>query len=172
MEGPSPVAWQRYLAAGPDSRAEYIDGTIVRSPFPSRKHQTACRRLANLLEDGLPQGYDGVVEWAWKPAADEFGPDVMVLPSTDEQVRYTGTPVLCVEVLSTNRAADLVVKAAKYAAAGVDQYWVVDTLDETLTAFERDVDAYRLALVVATDEPKRVGFGAGEVTIDMGALFR
>ncbi|WP_375430474.1 Uma2 family endonuclease [uncultured Friedmanniella sp.] len=166
------ASWEDYLALGEDVRAEYIDGSIVMSPFPSRKHQTACRRLANLMEADLPEGYDVVIEWGWKPGDDEFGPDVMVFPTTDEEVRFTGTPLLCVEVLSTNRAADLVVKAAKYAAAGVDHYWVVDTADETLTAFVREGDAYRLALVIENSAPQRVAYGAGEVTIDTGALFR
>lgn len=166
------ATWEDYLALGEDVRAEYIDGIIVMSPFPSRKHQTACRRLANLLEADLPDGYDVVMEWGWKPGPDEFGPDVMVFPRTDEDVRFTGTPVLCVEVLSTNRAADLVVKAAKYAAAGVDHYWVVDTADESLSAFERVGDAYRLTLVVGPGAQAQVGYGPGAVDVDTGGLFQ
>ncbi len=44
----------------------------------------------------------------------------MVYPDTEETTRFTGTPVLCVEVLSSNRATDLVVKTTRYAALGVD----------------------------------------------------
>lgn len=34
--------------------------------------------------------------------------------------------MLAVEVLSTDRAADLIRKHAKYAATGMERYWVVD----------------------------------------------
>jgi len=50
----------------------------------------------------------------------------MVFADVDEQVRYTGTPELVVEVLSSDRAADMIRKAAKYAAAGLERYWVID----------------------------------------------
>lgn len=64
--------------------------------------------------------------WSWRPTADEFIPDLMVFDETDEDVRYAGVPHLVVEVLSTDRAADLLRKERKYAAAGVPHYWVVD----------------------------------------------
>ncbi len=66
-------------------------------------------------------------DWSWKPTDDEFIPDLVVFDATDENVRYTGMPHLVVEVLSTDRAADLLRKAHKYAASGVPFYWVVDT---------------------------------------------
>jgi Uma2 family endonuclease len=74
----------------------------------------------------VPDEVEVVQDWSWKPAADEFIPDLMVFDATDENVRYTGTPHLVVEVLSTDRAADLLRKAHKYAALGVEHYWVVD----------------------------------------------
>jgi Uma2 family endonuclease len=40
--------------------------------------------------------------------------------------------VLCVEVTSGNRAYDLVTKRAKYAAAGLTDYWVADRRDQAL----------------------------------------
>jgi hypothetical protein len=45
--------------------------------------------------------------WSWKPGRDEFVPDIVVHPRTRETIRYLGTLVLCVEVTSTDRAADL-----------------------------------------------------------------
>jgi Uma2 family endonuclease len=102
-------------------------------------------------------------------ARDEFIPDLLVFPKTDEEVRFTGTPVLCVEVLATNRAADLVVKSAKYASLGVNHYWVIDTNVRTMDVFARDDRIYHLASTITT-EPVEVDFGVGRVLIDLPAL--
>lgn len=74
------MGWDEYASQGDDVRGEYIDGRLVLTPFPSRQHQDAARRLAGLLEQHLPAGHEVVTAWGWKPGADEYGPDVMVHP--------------------------------------------------------------------------------------------
>ncbi|MGH9061054.1 MAG: Uma2 family endonuclease, partial [Acidimicrobiales bacterium] len=89
-----PMTWDEYEALGDDARGEYIAGRLVVSPLPNRLHQKACQRMIAALEPALPDGYDVVGSWGWKPGRDEFGPDVMVYPITTENVRFTGTPAL------------------------------------------------------------------------------
>ena len=51
----------------------------------------------------------------------------MVFAETEEKKRYTGIPELAVEILSTDRASDILSKAAKYATAGLERYEIIDT---------------------------------------------
>ena len=162
------MSWEEFDALG-EIRAEYIDGRVVMAPSPTRRHQTASRRLTNVLEAALDPGFGVVEAWSWKPGRDEFVPDILVYPSTAEQVRYTEIPVLVVEVLSTSPVQDLVVKMNKYAAYGLDRYWVLDPEKREMYVFVRQDTTYELVQTVG-QEPVEVDFGGGVARIDLAAI--
>ena len=164
------LTWDEYVSLGEHVRAEYIDGYAVMTPSPTREHQVACARLIRLLETALPAGYDVVGAWSWKPDDNEFIPDVMVHPTTAESIRFTGTPALIIEVLSTNRGDDLVLKLHRYAQAGLPHYWILDPNNRVLLAYRLDGDVFDLQTVVDEHEPKDVSFDLASAPVDLREL--
>ena len=165
-----PMSWEQYTELPEDPRVEFLDGRLLVSPSPSRVHQNAARRLAAALEPVLPEDLRVTTAWSWRTASAEFIPDVMVHAHTAETTRFTGTPQLVVEVLSGNRGDDLVLKSARYAAAGLPHYWVLDPRDRVLDTYVLHDGLFTPGARVACDHPAEVGFGPAAVRVDVAAL--
>ncbi|MGH3655503.1 MAG: Uma2 family endonuclease [Micromonosporaceae bacterium] len=168
----TPMSWDEYEALGPEVRGEYVDGHLVMSPLPSGPHQDICARLWRLLDDAVPAGVEVRMSWGWKPGPDEFGPDVMVYDETDEDHRLFDTPHLAVEVLSTDRAADLVRKFRKYAAAGLPRYWIIDPEGPELVVFELEGHGYVERVTLGPDQEAALDFGPGTITVRPNDLLK
>ena len=139
-----------YLAQGPDSRMELLDGEAVMMAPPARIHQRVSgelfRQIANFLEgkacqvyaapfavrlfeedgDG-PEDVDTVVE-----------PDISVICDERklDQHGCKGAPDLVMEILSPSTMRhDRLVKWKLYQRAGVREYWIVSPKERTVQVF-------------------------------------
>lgn len=137
-----PMSWETYDSLDYDDAlrgAEYMDGALVLPPgAPDLGHHDAIDYLRDQLRPTLAAGERTTSGFAWKPEGinEEYIPDVMVFVPGDDRRRFTGLPLLCVEVTSGNRSRDLVEKRNYYAAAGLPDYWIADRKDHALRCHE------------------------------------
>lgn len=155
-----PMTWEHYESLDEPVPSEYYGGALVVVPTPSQGHQHVVGRIWMILEETAPEGVRATMGWGWSPAGvrEELIPDVMVHARTSERARFTGVPLLAVEVLSTNRSDDLVMKTQRYADWGLQDYWIVDPRD-------RVIRTYRFS---DGDLVERQRFIEGRVTLTYG----
>ena len=127
------VAEYLELDEPPWGYTELVEGRIVMSPSPHRRHNRAAYRLATAIEPQLPAGLEVLldldVDLQLVPA-DEPGfsrrPDV-VITRRAEGVIPARDVVIVVEVVSPGSVrTDHMVKRAEYADAGIPHYWIID----------------------------------------------
>lgn len=147
------------LVAMPDDghRYELIDGTLIVTPAPSRRHQRIVGRLFMRLETSCPEDLEVLFAPFDVALADDtvVQPDLLVARRSDFTERELPVaPLLCIEVLSpSTRRVDLTLKRSRYEAAGCPTYWVVDPDEPSLTAWELTDGAYvEVAHVVGDEE--------------------
>ena len=125
-------------------RYEIIDGILIVSPAPRPGHQRAIRRLCRIFEDNCPDDHE--VFFApldWQPdGRTSLEPDLLVVAKDRIcEVNITENPALVVEVLSPSTSRyDRIMKASRYAEAGIGQYWIVDPRKPSVEVFDLDED--------------------------------
>lgn len=162
-------AYHRMVEAGlltSDDPVELLDGEIVfRSPI-GRRHTAITDRLNSFF---APRAAGRFISRVQGPIAlsdvSEPEPDFMLLRHRDdfyaEQDAGPADVALLVEVADSSLAKDLDAKLKLYAAAGIQEYWVVDVRGRSLTIHrepERSDRAY--ASVTRAAAPQTVAAGA------------
>jgi Uma2 family endonuclease len=130
--------YKEYCAIDDDSRYEVIDGDLFMMASPSPIHQIAVGEIYKQLSlqlDGKPckpflSPLDVRLFYREDGSDDTVvQPDVFVVCDkskiADKYIK--GAPDFVVEVLSASTSnRDLIIKAQKYAKAGVKEYWLLD----------------------------------------------
>ncbi len=155
------ISYEEYieLTKSSDQRYELIDGEIYLMASPSYNHQIVvneigwhfnnyfkkrpCRSLAAPLDIRL-RGF--AIKFEEDPNVVQ--PDIVVICDEDkvnEDNKYEGIPTLLIEVLSpSTRGKDMVTKLNLYMKSGIQEYWIVDLENKSITQYsfskERDLD--------------------------------
>lgn len=155
-----------YIWDAPDDnrRYEVIDGVLYVSATPSRKHQDVLLALATIL-----RAYAHSLRLGWVSIA-PFGVVLDAFTGVEPDLVYVsrarrhllsdrgveGAPDLVVEVLSpSTRHIEGGIKMHRYAQAGIQHYWIVDPLAETLEAYELADGGYTRASELRGDDSFR-----------------
>ncbi len=140
--------WEQFDALPDDTKAEVIDGELVYVMPASSAHNRVvgmvyALMLAVAAKQGSGEAFTDQLEM--RLGAQRFVPDVSfvctehldrVLPT-----RIEGPADLVVEVLSPDSVArDRGIKLRDYAAAGVQEYWLLDPEAERIEIYARQPD--------------------------------
>jgi Uma2 family endonuclease len=141
-----------YLALDTGLLVEYTSGFVRVLPMPNVLHQLIVQYLFRVLEDfvrarGL--GHVFVAPIPVRLAEDKYREPDVIFVRPERIADLTGYPAgadLVIEVVSDgpdNRQRDLVDKRLEYAAANIQEYWIVDPQERTVSVLSLDGNAYQ-----------------------------
>lgn len=143
-----------YLALPDEQRVELIDGVFYDMSAPSIPHQLIGGAIYAKLLSFLAGKHASCMPFI-APTDVQLDrdnrtilqPDVMVVCDRSKitYARIFGAPDFVIEVISPGtKSKDMLIKTAKYKAAGVREYWMVDPRQETITKmlFEKPDEEY------------------------------
>ena len=127
-------------------RAELINGRWYDMSAPSRVHQEIVMNLSSALHEYIKSNGGNCKVYPApfavflnKDNRNYFEPDISVIcdKSKLSDRGCEGAPDVVIEVASeSTKSRDLFLKLNKYKDAGVKEYWVVDSLTDTVNCYE------------------------------------
>lgn len=125
-------------------RAEILEGSIVVSPTPTKKHAEVIRCISEQMSPQLPEGmacYQVLSVGTSDGNSDYASPDLVVFPiakarEDDDWLSAPDSVDLVLEVVSPGNARnDTESKPRVYAAMGIPVYLLVDPRDGSITCY-------------------------------------
>ncbi|PYQ28324.1 MAG: hypothetical protein DMF56_16055 [Acidobacteria bacterium] len=137
-------------------RYEIIEGELYVNPSPNMKHQRVLLRLARSLADfvethGLGEVFIAPFDVVLSEI-DVLEPDVLFISAARmhilTQANVKGAPDLVVEVLSDGtRRYDETTKRKRYEHFEVQEYWIVDPIDDSVRILRLQGKQYERIIV-------------------------
>lgn len=131
---------------------ELFNGELFMPPSPNTIHQQISFNLTLLIGKYLEDKNIGKLFTApfdiVLSEKNVFAPDLVYVSSENNHIitekNISGTPDFIIEILSTNKTNDLVVKKEIYEKFGVKEYWIVDPVEEMILIHVLEDQKYRL----------------------------
>jgi Uma2 family endonuclease len=160
-------------------RYELLEGELVVSPAPTRKHQKVAWRVVTFLDRAEAAGFGAGYAAPFEVYFDEYDaaqPDVLFVRTERLDIikedRIEGAPDLVIEILSpSTRRRDLRVKLQLYARFGVLYYWIMDTEAATVQPYILTPQGYATQPLLHADHILSCPLFPG-ITIQVGDLFK
>ena len=134
-----------------------VEGEILQMPAPNPPHDMSTSLADYALKAVFASGFTVRVQMGLVLGlATDPIPDVAVVAgSPRDYVRHPATAALIVEVSESSLAFDRQEKASLYAAAGIQDYWIINLVDRLIEVHRRPVP----------NAAQPYGFGYASVTI-------
>lgn len=123
----------------PDDRVELLEGVVTAMSPQSPRHAAIVMRVAEALRVAGGSAALRVQAPLRAGPASLPEPDVALVPGRTEDYldRHPDGALLVVEVADSSLAQDRLSKAAIYARAQVQEYWIVDLVGDQLQVFRQ-----------------------------------
>lgn len=158
-----------------DVRVELIDGVIYDMSVPTLDHQLVVNAMLEVFMNYIRKnkgqcialaGPTGV--WFEEDDKDLLVPDMLVVCDRNKLNRkgIVGAPDFVLEVLSpSTRNRDLSIKLKKYKDKGVNEYWMIDPVNNKLIV--NDFAHTDIPAIYGFDDKAKVGIYDGKLIIDL-----
>ena len=133
---------------------EVIDNILYMSPPPKYTHQRLIALLykqidAFVSDKQLGEVFFSPVDVYLEPLTSAVQPDLLFISNANKSILHDdgyiyGAPDLVIEVLSSDRKRDLVLKKHLYERAGVKEYFVVDPVTRSIQFFILENEVFNL----------------------------
>jgi Uma2 family endonuclease len=169
-----------YYALPDERRVELIDGVFYDMSAPASVHQALIGELYMAFA-GYVRSRKGPCKVFLSPCDVQLDEDDRTMVQPDllvicdrRKIRMRccfGAPDLVIEILSpSTRKKDLKIKTAKYAGAGVREYWVIDPESRQIMVIDFEKDAF--PAIYGFEDKIPVAIWGGELVIDFSEISR
>ncbi len=154
---------------GPADRVELLEGLIVRKTNQLPPHSFAVQMLSRSLYANVPESFVVRCQLPVTLSASEPEPDFAIVTGTTDNYRqrhpFGDECRLLVEVADSSLARDLG-KAAIYASAGVEEYWIIKIPTQSVLRMRKPA-AGRYAEIVEFQRAESINFQLADLSFSL-----